>query len=326
MDASENAQSRKERQELIESVERYLAANPDWRNDAWLHRAQAYWEMGDKKPMAALAFYNKGVEAQAAGDYGEAMHLFGQAAHLDPGFPWSANNLAWTLSTCPDERLRDGKTAIAYSLCALGVFKKDIPDFLGTLAAAHAAAGDFETALGLCEKAVAIWPTAETEKMRQAFRRGQVFVDSSGAPKTEDFISREGCGKAKWGMNKLEVRALFPKMAMEDNDTTRVRGCTLKGRPAELALHFHGDRLYRAVVRVTGVAPCEVRGLAFRTMKLEDARIEADSRRVACWASDETLARLDYDPRRREAVIEMASKTISAIRRMPAVAAAGTLQ
>ena len=143
----ENTEARKEQQERIQNVERYLAANPDWRNDAWIHRAQAYWEMGDKKPMAALVIYNKGVEVRAAGDYGEAMHLFGQAAHLDPGFPWSANNLAWTLSTCPDERLRDGKAAIAYSLCALGVFKTDIPDFLGTLAAAHAAAGDFETAL-----------------------------------------------------------------------------------------------------------------------------------------------------------------------------------
>ena len=325
MDASENTEARKEQQERIQNVERYLAANPDWRNDAWIHRAQAYWEMGDKKPMAALAIYNKGVEVRAAGDYGEAMHLFGQAAHLDPGFPWPANNLAWTLSTCPDERLRDGKAAIAYSLCALGVFKTDIPDFLGTLAAAHAAAGDFATALGLCDRAGVLWPTEETERMRQAFRQGSVYVDRSGPSKAEDCVSREGCGRAKWGMNKLEVKALFPKMVMEDNDTARVRGCVLKGRMAELVLHFHLDRLYRAVVRVAGVTMADARGLAFRTMKLEEAGVRSGHLRVACWASEETRARLEYDPQHRDAVIEMESRAISAIRRVTPAARTNTI-
>lgn len=325
MKEPENAKDRESQAKHIQNVERYLAANPGWRNDAWLHRAQAYWEMGDKKPMAALAICNKGVEARAAGDYGEAMHLFGQAAHLDPGFPWPANNLAWTLSTCPDERLRDGKAAIAYSLCALGVFKTYIPDFLGTLAAAHAAAGDFETALGLCDRAGQLWPTEETDRMRQAFRQGNVYVDRSRPPKVEDCVSAEGCGRAKWGMNKLEVKALFPKMVMEDNDTARVRGCVLKGRNAELVLHFHLDRLYRAVVRVAGITLADARGLAFRTMKLEEAGVRSGHLRVACWASEETRARLEYDPRRMEAVIEMASKTISAIRRVTPAARTYTI-
>jgi tetratricopeptide (TPR) repeat protein len=320
MDASENTEARKEQQERIQNVERYLAANPDWRNDAWIHRAQAYWETGDKKPMAALAIYNKGVAARAAGDYGEAMHLFGQAAYLDCGFPWPANNLAWTLSTCPDERLRDGRLAIVYAIMALGVFKADIPDFISTLAAAYAASGEFEKALGLCDKAASIWPSEETDRLRHAFRQGKAYVDRSRAPKEGECVSSEGCGKAKWGMNKLEVKAQFPKMVVEDNDTARVGGCVFKGFNADLVLHFHLDRLYRAVVRVAGVSMADARGLAFRTMKLEEAGVRSGNLRVACWASEETRARLEYDPQRREAVIEMASKTISAIRRVtPAV-------
>jgi len=45
----------------------------------WFNRAHAYWEKGDKKPMAALAYYSKGVEAASAADYVEAIHLYEKA-------------------------------------------------------------------------------------------------------------------------------------------------------------------------------------------------------------------------------------------------------
>ena len=65
-------------------------------------------------------------------------------------------------------------------------------------------------------------------------------------------------------------------------------------------LHFHQDRLYRAVVRITGITVADARGLAFRTMKLEEAGVRSGHLRVACWASEETRARLEYDPQRRD--------------------------
>jgi tetratricopeptide (TPR) repeat protein len=305
-------ENKRKLQAFIENVEGYLAVNPDWRNEAWFSRAHAYWEIEDKKPMAALAYYNKGLEAASTADYVEAIRLFEKAAHLDPGFPWSANNLAWALSTCPDERLRDGRVAILYSQWALKMPKVEVADFVGTLAAAHAAAGDFETAMRLCEKAGEIWATEKTEQMRHAFRHGNVYVDRSGPPKKEDCISKEGCGKAKWGMNKMEVRAVFPKMVIEDNDTTTVRGCILKGRKADLVLHFHHDRLYRAVVRVAGIDAAGARGLAFRRMELEETGLKNGNRREVRWVSEETRARLEYDPQRMEAVIELESKKIFA--------------
>jgi len=319
-------EEKKNIQAFIENVERYLAVNPDWKNEAWFNRAHAYWEKGDKKPMAALAYYSKGVEAASAADYVEAIHLYEKAAHLDPGFPWPANNLAWTLSTCPDERLRDGRVAILYSQWALKMSKVEVAEFVGTLAAAHAAAGDFETAMKLCEKAIEIWPTEETERMRHAFRQGNVYVDRSGPPKKEDGISKEGCGKAKWGMSKLDVRAVFSKMVIEDNDTTTVRGCILKGRKADLVLHFHRDRLYRAIVRVAGISAAEARGLAFRRMELEEAGIKSGNRREASWVSEDTRARLQYDPQQLEAVIELESKAISAHLKTARAGMTSTLQ
>lgn len=313
-------------QAFIDNVERYLSVNPDWGNAAWYLRAEAYHKTGDKKPMAALVLYSKAVEAWLAADYVEAIHLYEKAAHLDARFPWSANNLAWTLATCPDERLRDGRIAMLYSQCALGVPKVDVADFISTLAAAHAAVGDFETALRLCEKAGEIWPTEELERMRHAFRHANVYVDRSGPPKREDRISREGCGKAKWGMNKLDVKAVFPKMVIEDNDTTTVRELIVKGRKADLELHFHHDRLYRAVVRIMGISAAEAGGLSFKKMEIDKTAAKNGTAKETCWMSEDTRARLHYDPQRMMAVIELASKTISALRNVIRAGMTSTLQ
>jgi tetratricopeptide (TPR) repeat protein len=313
-------------QAFIENIEGYLAVNPDYKNDAWYLRAQAYHKTGDEKPMTALVLYSKGVKALSAADYVEAIRLFEKAAHLDPGFPWSANNLAWTLSTCPDERLRDGRIAILYSRWSLRVPKVEVADFVSTLAAAHAAAGDFETALQLCEKAIEIWPTEESEQMRHAFRQGNFFIDRGASLKREDFISKEGCGKAKWGMNKLDVRAVFPQMVIEDNDTTTVRELTVKGRKADLELHFHHDRLYRAVVRIMGISAAEAGGLSFKKMKVDEAGSKNGKTGAMCWMSEDTRARLYYDPQRIMAVIELASKTISALRNVTRAGRTNTVQ
>jgi hypothetical protein len=65
-------------------------------------------------------------------------------------------------------------------------------------------------------------------------------------------------------------------------------------------------------VRVAGISAVEARGLAFRRMELEEAGRTSGDRRVACWVSEETHARLEYDPRRMTAVIELASRKIGA--------------
>ncbi len=45
----------------------------------------------------------------AKGNYAQAIADYKQAASIDPKNALMINNLAWTLATCPDASLRDGK-------------------------------------------------------------------------------------------------------------------------------------------------------------------------------------------------------------------------
>jgi hypothetical protein len=313
-------------QEQIKAIEGYLAVNPDWRNTAWRVRVKAYLAAGDEKPWSALALYREGVGAWLAGDYIEAIRLNERAAHLDPGFPWPANNLAWVLSTCPDERLRDGKIAILYSEWSLKTPQVAVPSFISTLAAAHAAAGDFDLALRLCEKAIEIWPVEEYERMRFAFLQGNVYIDRGHPPGTEQFSSAEGCGRAKWGMSKMDVKAVFPEMVIEDNDTTRVCGLIVRGHPADAVFLFHYDLLYRAVVHIAGIGAAEASVLYFRKMKAEETGTPGGGLPVRSWGTEETRAQIRHDPQRLRAVIDLESRRITALRRVAPAGLTNTVQ
>jgi Tfp pilus assembly protein PilF len=66
------------------------------------------------------------------------------------------NNLAWALATSKEAGARDGTRAVqlAERACTLTDFKQTI--FIGTLAAAHAEAGEFDDAISMAQKACAL--------------------------------------------------------------------------------------------------------------------------------------------------------------------------
>ena len=74
-------------------------------------------------------------------------------------------SVAWILTKCPDERIRDGKRAVesATKACELSGWKEPIS--LETLAAACALSGDFESAVKWQTKANALYsdPKEKTE-------------------------------------------------------------------------------------------------------------------------------------------------------------------
>ncbi len=82
-------------------------------------------------------------------------------ARLDPNDVEAHISRSWTLATCPEAKLRDGKTAVtsATRACELTQWKSPRP--LVTLAAAFAEAGDFDGAVQMQTKAIEITPVGD---------------------------------------------------------------------------------------------------------------------------------------------------------------------
>lgn len=102
----------------------------------------------------------------------------------DPNF---LNSWAWHLVVANDQRLRDGKLAVAIASkgCELTHFSD--PNLLDTLAAAYAEIGDFERATELEHKAISIVNADTTSYIRVEFNRA---IEAHSAKKTRHQIEK----------------------------------------------------------------------------------------------------------------------------------------
>ena len=72
---------------------------------------------------------------------------YAAARRAGPSDKGVLNEVAWFQATSPDPKYRDGQAAIRDATRAAELSKWKDPDMLDTLAAAHAEAGDFPSAL-----------------------------------------------------------------------------------------------------------------------------------------------------------------------------------
>jgi Flp pilus assembly protein TadD len=86
------------------------------------------------------ALVQKGLLREAATHYEVALRS-------EPDSPVALNNLAWLLSTGPDDSLRNGAWAVELARNLNRVSKQNNPFFIRTLAAAYAEAGQFDAAV-----------------------------------------------------------------------------------------------------------------------------------------------------------------------------------
>jgi len=84
----------------------------------------------------------------------DAIMHYRKALAINPNQPAVLNNLAWLLSTLPDDSLRNGKEAVELAEKANALIGGENVTILGTLAAAYAEANRFDDAIATAQKAI----------------------------------------------------------------------------------------------------------------------------------------------------------------------------
>jgi len=138
---------------------------------AYTNRAAAFigvggWEAAIRDAATALeieptdvtAMYNRSVARFRKGDHLGAIADLENAIAVDPSQPQMQSALALLLAYCPDEAARDRQRGVALARQACNVSAWKDANCIATLAAAYAAVGDFDAAVGSQLQAVDLLP------------------------------------------------------------------------------------------------------------------------------------------------------------------------
>ena len=143
-----------------------------------------YTELLREDSEDATAHYGKARVHLAEDQNAIARATFKHAISLDTELMNHLNNLAWELATHPDNGVRNPVQAVMLASLIDAATGHGIPEVLDTLAAAHAAAGEFETAKDILSRALEIAGTehaytAEFTQRLALYQQGKAFVSAS---------------------------------------------------------------------------------------------------------------------------------------------------
>ena len=136
-------------------------------------------------PGDALAHFGKARVYLSKGENRLAIEGFKRALSIDAELMNHVNNLAWELATDARASARSPAQAVALAKLIDNATGHRIPEVLDTLAAAHAARGEFETAQTIMRRALEIVGgshayTNEFNQRLSLYEKGQAFVTGGG--------------------------------------------------------------------------------------------------------------------------------------------------
>ena len=125
-----------------------------------IDQAIAQWQKALAiRPNDAEAHRNVASALRRQGNVQEAIAEYEQALNITPEDSVSLNNLAWILATSSDASMRDGARSVTLAVKAVQASGDKDPNFVRTLAAARAEAGQFAEAVATAETAKALAST-----------------------------------------------------------------------------------------------------------------------------------------------------------------------
>ena len=164
--------------EAIRDYDEAIRLKPD-DHEAYLRRGHTRFQLQQRSE--ALADYNRAVElapdnAEAITIRGDAHRSLGQwsradadyrrAIELEGNFAHAHQSAAWLMATCPEPDFRNEQLAVQYAQKALELLGQQDYQYLDTLAAAYANAGDFAKAKQQLQTAIKIAPPAQAAGLK----------------------------------------------------------------------------------------------------------------------------------------------------------------
>jgi len=143
-----------------------------------------YQDAARLDPQNALAHAKLGQAFTVIGEQRQALKHLQRALQLDAGNLNAANNLVWILATHPDPTIRDAPRALEVVAASFKDLNDSEPALLDTVAAAYAAAGQFDRAQDLAAKGKAAALSTGNQRLADEIgKREKLYVQ--GIPYVE---------------------------------------------------------------------------------------------------------------------------------------------
>jgi tetratricopeptide (TPR) repeat protein len=159
-----------------------LAYRQQGRIDEAIHHFQQAVTL---KPDFADGHYRLGLTLASTGRGDEACRHFEQCIRLKPDWPLPLNALAWILATAADSDIDQAEVAVRHAERAVELTDNENPTMLDTLAAAYAAASQFERAVATAEAALLLVSGAESNRLAEKIAK-RLELYRQGRPYRED--------------------------------------------------------------------------------------------------------------------------------------------